>query len=835
MYADLGEQRDKSSARKDIRDLRHEKVALHNALDDRLHTVAEAWARSWESRDVLLEIKAVMTENNMSTTRGAAATGKVPQGKYLAQSQGPDGDQSILHAVNLWRAGQRLRLQGALGQHLDSINTAVTNVLRYLIAPAGLKLWEAMFPQMWVAFKAVFQALEAAIERPAAINTAQVRKLLLMLSDTLPQTFAGILKEVRAKLVPNAIEERLGELAETLVTELTEPLAVIIKGFPEPIVSATITALFAETVEVRKKLLEVCATNDISGGGAAIGRILDNSVGRVDDFVLSFGTKGFENSLQAVLGDLGECLNRKLHGDLSGARVYIRSYLTDLIHAYWSLLVSFPKNFMSSFRVGIESLLAQHLTAHSSYNNAPVEQIVKAAYWKAGATAWSSAKYSLQRSAGWTVGGVLSSVFVTDIMQGLQQSDKSANEFKTLAIQAAKEVPPHLAFLLHPVDACEEMLFDGVAAQVADTKETTSELLLAVTAATTNTAGFNSPDSRPSQMPTSNNWTSPSGAGWADLQVMDLTALPPTRGDSTVGGGPPSRPSDRPDTTSRFPASQFGGLSGDPAGGPDGGPDASAAAGPLRSGSHSVEFENGDVYDGDWHQGMMHGQGTYTYAETGDVYKGQWHAHNKHGFGMFFYKSSQKIYKGMFCNGVKHGRGVLTEDGGGKYEGTFQNGVLSGQGKYTAPNGDTYTGEFAAGQYEGYGVRVLHNGDRYEGSWLQGREHGKGTYTFKDGSAYVGSFANGVREGYGEYSSALDNSRYEGQWKNNLMHGDGKLTYPDDATGQPHAGALLLCQWKNNKIHGKGILTYRNGQRFQVEYSSDQCLSQTPLAPQPKS
>ena len=61
---------------------------------------------------------------------------------------------------------------------------------------------------------------------------------------------------------------------------------------------------------------------------------------------------------------------------------------------------------------------------------------------------------------------------------------------------------------------------------------------------------------------------------------------------------------------------------------------------PLISGRSVVQFENEDVYDGEWKDEKMDGEGLYLYVESGNHYAGQWKAHRKSGMGAFFYKVS---------------------------------------------------------------------------------------------------------------------------------------------------------------------------------------------------
>jgi hypothetical protein len=50
-------------------------------------------------------------------------------------------------------------------------------------------------------------------------------------------------------------------------------------------------------------------------------------------------------------------------------------------------------------------------------------------------------------------------------------------------------------------------------------------------------------------------------------------------------------------------------------------------------GTYKVRWRNGDVYIGEWNDGIKHGQGTYKCAYG--VYIGKWNVGNMHGQGTF--------------------------------------------------------------------------------------------------------------------------------------------------------------------------------------------------------
>ena len=139
-------------------------------------------------------------------------------------------------------------------------------------------------------------------------------------------------------------------------------------------------------------------------------------------------------------------------------------------------------------------------------------------------------------------------------------------------------------------------------------------------------------------------------------------------------------------------------------------------------GRYKVELDatyKGDVLEGEFLNGDLHGQGTYTHA-NGDKYVGE--------------------YK----DGVKHGQGTYTHADGDKYVGEFKDGKQHGQGTLTFANGKKYVGEFKDDQYNGQGTYTLAQGHGYTGQWLDNKPHGKGRETYADGKQpNEGVFENG--------------------------------------------------------------------------------------------
>lgn len=188
-----------------------------------------------------------------------------------------------------------------------------------------------------------------------------------------------------------------------------------------------------------------------------------------------------------------------------------------------------------------------------------------------------------------------------------------------------------------------------------------------------------------------------------------------------------------------------------------------------------VSFPNGDRYEGEFRNGLMHGWGVYV-SKQGDRYEGMFENDLRNGPGTQTTTSGDR-YTGMFVSGIRHGLGSLTQADGSRYAGDFRNDMINGRGVMVYPDGSKYAGDFMNGRKHGKGVIRFPNGDVYEGEFRTDLRTGKGDYRFADGSRYTGDFVDGVRHGQGHYRAA-DGAEYIGPFKNGKMHGEGVRVYP---------------------------------------------------------
>jgi hypothetical protein len=165
-------------------------------------------------------------------------------------------------------------------------------------------------------------------------------------------------------------------------------------------------------------------------------------------------------------------------------------------------------------------------------------------------------------------------------------------------------------------------------------------------------------------------------------------------------------------------------------------------------------------YDGDVYQtfdtfflkytSVPHGQGTMQY-DNGDVYSGQWKDGEYWGRGKF--TTDDYDYDGDWAHGVKRGLGKLTEKSG-TYDGWFENDQKSGPGKKTYPSGAVFLGKWNSDKIEGTGtLNYLVGGVWYNGEFNANTERpeGKGTMKYANGDEFDGHFKKGKRDGPGTY------------------------------------------------------------------------------------
>ncbi len=254
---------------------------------------------------------------------------------------------------------------------------------------------------------------------------------------------------------------------------------------------------------------------------------------------------------------------------------------------------------------------------------------------------------------------------------------------------------------------------------------------------------------------------------------------------------------------------------------------ANCVAGDCANGNGRAKLPNGDIYVGEWKQGLMDGEGLYTF-KSGAVYTGDFKRGKLSGQGTMRYPDGA-YYQGGWSNNRKHGQGKLVTPSGktrkgrwavGKFVGPVSTTQLAsqekptpakpvkqrqeytisskpttstipfrdcnsifceeGSGRYTYRDGAVYEGEFEEGKPSGEGSVHYANGDVYTGGWDITGPDGAGTYQFANGKQVAGIWNMGklVRRTYTESQVATNSKpqKSETPLRMNTKAGDGKAT-----------------------------------------------------------
>ncbi len=289
-----------------------------------------------------------------------------------------------------------------------------------------------------------------------------------------------------------------------------------------------------------------------------------------------------------------------------------------------------------------------------------------------------------------------------------------------------------------------------------------------------------------------------------------------------------------------------------------------------------IEYDGGDVYEGETRNGKRHGKGKYTWSDgsfydgewkdgkkdgngkqshpDGSCYDGGWKDDKMDGFGVLVY-SNQSRYEGHWSEGNENGHGMLTFANGNSYDGDWVNGEMNGNGIYTYANGEKYkvtckedeiiskepfetpktsstvirSNQKAKTEYKQ--IRY-DSGDVYEGETQNGKRHGKGKYTWADGDTYEGDWKDGKRCGrgkviqYGKSPSGETYMKYsyDGEWLDSKEHGHGICVEGD--FGWEKMDKVFEGEWVNGKRQGRFVWYFTNskGGRYIDFYEDDKWI-----------
>ena len=179
----------------------------------------------------------------------------------------------------------------------------------------------------------------------------------------------------------------------------------------------------------------------------------------------------------------------------------------------------------------------------------------------------------------------------------------------------------------------------------------------------------------------------------------------------------------------------------------------------------TVTFPSGEVYVGEWRDGLRNGKGTHTLMNK-DSYTGEWKDGKMHGRGTYTWFNGD-TYVGDWYRDEQQGHGVYHAKLGYSYDGEWLKGMPHGQGTYIGKGAkkDVWVCEWYEGKQHGYGKCTYASGSVYVGEWLHGKEHGNGTLTSTNGTVYSGGWRDGKKHGYGTTTDSSGKT-YTGEWEN---------------------------------------------------------------------
>lgn len=237
-----------------------------------------------------------------------------------------------------------------------------------------------------------------------------------------------------------------------------------------------------------------------------------------------------------------------------------------------------------------------------------------------------------------------------------------------------------------------------------------------------------------------------------------------------------------------------------------------------------IVFFSGNIYTGHTEEGIIHGDGTYTWTSDGTKYTGTFNWGSFTGTGRIEWKDGS-WYEGEVRNGIREGHGIYTcvTDPRFVYEGEFHNGLFNGRGTcYYGEHGSNhrYIGEFVNNLRQGTGTMYYPGGNIYEGEWQEGLRHGHGRFTWANGSHYTGEFVNGQMSGRGEMVFAFGSgetpvqfvqaNRYVGEFVDSQRCGQGTFYYAN--------GSIYNGEWMNDAKSGEGVFTSRDGRVYNNDF-----------------
>lgn len=145
-------------------------------------------------------------------------------------------------------------------------------------------------------------------------------------------------------------------------------------------------------------------------------------------------------------------------------------------------------------------------------------------------------------------------------------------------------------------------------------------------------------------------------------------------------------------------------------------------------------YSDGSNYRGDKLRDMKHGKGEFTYND-GKKYQGDWAFDKRNGYGVLREATGLVIYDGEWKEGVYHGNGTLYNNHS-RFETEFTYLDFNSLGSAWVK----FDGEFYEGQWHGLGTLTILNNQKYSGKFRFDRVNGTGTFYKSNGLAVSGEW-----------------------------------------------------------------------------------------------
>jgi len=239
------------------------------------------------------------------------------------------------------------------------------------------------------------------------------------------------------------------------------------------------------------------------------------------------------------------------------------------------------------------------------------------------------------------------------------------------------------------------------------------------------------------------------------------------------------------------------------------------------SGYGKAVFIGGNIYEGTFSNGVMHGRGLYKWT-NGTQFEGDFVCNKIKGYGRYQWPDDS-FYEGDVIDGIRHGVGIFKTSHGVSYSGEWKNGSRHGKAIMNFSNDSWYKGDWVDNVRQGWGIRRYKSGNEYEGEWMHDKRHGEGTMRWiTSNETYSGMWKDGIQHGFGSHTWFLQRvpgtqylmrNEYIGEFCNSFRQGEGKFYFA--------SGAVYSGNWYKNKKQGWGKFIFKNGRVFEGLFEND--------------